>query len=86
MGAVISAGIVAVPVDAVRVGIERGGRKRGIADRAWERLVSCHVMENALNQAEMVPADYFRYLPIVEEARMLRGLPIDGMDAHASVN
>jgi hypothetical protein len=43
-------------------------------------------MENALNQAEMVPADYFRYLPIVEEARMLRSLPIDGMDAHPSVN
>ena|ERR1700682_5615238 len=44
------------------------------------KLVSFQVMENALAQAELLPGDYFRLLAIVEEARRLRGLPVDGTE------
>jgi hypothetical protein len=44
------------------------------------RFVSFQVMEHVLSQAEMLPGDYFRYLGIVEEARRVRGVPIDGSE------
>jgi len=50
------------------------------------RLVSFQVMENALGQAEMAWGDYFRYLAIVQEARRLRGLPIDGIPYRLRAN
>ena len=49
------------------------------------RLVSFQVMENALAQAELLPGDYFRFLGIVEEARTLKGLPVDGTETQPRV-
>jgi hypothetical protein len=37
-------------------------------------------MENALLVAEIPPGEYFRRLSVVEENRLQRGLPIDGID------
>lgn len=50
------------------------------------RLVSFEVMENALEQADITPGDYFRLLGIVEEARKLHGLPIDGSEVHPRIH
>jgi hypothetical protein len=50
------------------------------------RLVSFQVMENALRQAEMAWGDYFRCLAIVEEARRLKGLPVDGIPHRLRAN
>jgi hypothetical protein len=50
------------------------------------RLVSFQVMENALSQADLPPGEYFRLLAIVEEARRLSGLPIDGIETQPRVH
>jgi len=49
------------------------------------RRVSFQVMENALLVAEIPPGEYFRRLSIVEENRLQRGLPIDGIDETGKV-
>jgi len=50
------------------------------------RSVSFQVMENALAKAELAHGEYFRLLGIVEEARRLRNLPVDGSEKRPSIN
>jgi hypothetical protein len=52
----------------------------------YGRFVSFQVMESVLSRAELLPGDYFRLLAVVEEARRLRGQPIDGSELRPRVN
>jgi len=49
------------------------------------RFVTFQVMEHVLSQADMPPGDYFRFLDIVQEARRLNGLSIDGFEERPTI-
>ncbi len=52
----------------------------------YGRFVSFQVMESVLSRAQLLPGDYFRLLGIVQEARRVRGVSVDGIEDQPRVN
>jgi hypothetical protein len=50
------------------------------------RFVSFQIMEHVLSEADMPPGDYFKYLDIVQEARRLKNMSIDGFDEQPRIH